>query len=323
MTLLPLDLFLVICGLVLVAVAGLIARDAAHPRRWGSAAFWLLLAGVTGAGPWLPPAAVGYAVTAMAVLAALNQVAVPAFAAGDAAALSRRAAELGNRLLWPVLTVPLVAVVAGLLLPRLSWGEISLVTSRQAPQVALALGCAVGLVLALRTTRESPGTAVREGGRLLQLIGWTLILPQALAALGGILGRAGVGDEIARLVAAGLPVQLPLVAVVAYCGGMAFFTILLGNAFAAFPVMTLGVGLPFIVQAHGGDPAIMGTLGMLSGYCGTLVTPMAANFNLVPVRLLEIRDEFAVIRAQAPFAAAIWVFNVVVMYFCVYPSSPS
>jgi len=84
--------------------------------------------------------------------------------------------------------------------------------------------------------------------------------------------------------------------------------------------MTLGVGLPFIVKAHGGDPAVMGALGMLSGYCGTLVTPMAANFNLVPVKLLELRSDFAVIRAQVPFAVAIWIFNVAVMYLCVYPS---
>ena len=83
-------------------------------------------------------------------------------------------------------------------------------------------------------------------------------------------------------------------------------------------LVTLGVGLPFIVKAHGGDPAVMGTLGMLSGYCGTLVTPMAANFNLVPARLLELRDDFAVIKSQVPFAAAIWVFNVVVMYVCVF-----
>jgi uncharacterized membrane protein len=108
------------------------------------------------------------------------------------------------------------------------------------------------------------------------------------------------------------------VAVVAYCGGMVLFTVMMGNAFAAFPIMTLGVGLPFIVNAHGGNPAIMGALGMLSGYCGTLVTPMAANFNLVPVRLLELKDDFAVIKAQAPFAAAIWIFNVVVMAACVY-----
>jgi uncharacterized membrane protein len=99
---------------------------------------------------------------------------------------------------------------------------------------------------------------------------------------------------------------------------MVIFTVMMGNAFAAFPIMTLGVGLPFIVKANGGDAAVMGALGMLSGYCGTLVTPMAANFNVVPVRLLELRNDWAVIRAQVPFAVAIWVFNVVVMAACVY-----
>ena len=37
---------------------------------------------------------------------------------------------------------------------------------------------------------------------------------------------------------------------------------------------------------------------MLTGYCGTLMTPMAANFNIVPAALLELDDPYAVIRAQ-------------------------
>jgi uncharacterized membrane protein len=153
---------------------------------------------------------------------------------------------------------------------------------------------------------------------LLELLGWAIILPQSLAGLGGIFAKAGVGEEVAQLVAAALPMTDPLAAVVAYCGGMVLFTVMMGNAFAAFPIITLGIGLPFIVKAHGGNPAIMGALGMLSGYCGTLLTPMAANFNIVPVRLLELKSDFAVIRAQAPFAVAIWIFNVVVMAACVY-----
>lgn len=318
MTLLTLDLFFGLCGAVLAAVAWLIARDEAHPRRWGSAAFWFLLAVTIGAGQWLPPAAVGYAVLALTALAATRQVAVPHFGAGEAAVLEARAARLGNRLLRPVLLVPAVAIVGGLTLDRVAFGGVALVNPRQIAQVALGLGCVCGLVAAMRVTRERPAVVMSEGGRLLQLIGWTLILPQMLAGLGGILGRTGVGDVIAQLVAAALPVEVPLVAVLAYCAGMALFTILLGNAFAAFPVITLGVGLPFIVQAHGGNPAVMGALGMLSGYCGTLVTPMAANFNIVPVRLLELGDDWAVIRAQVPFAAAIWIFNVAVMYLCVY-----
>lgn len=318
MTLLTLDFFYALCGVVLAAVGVLIAADATQPKRWGSAAFWLLLAVAIGAGKWLPATVVGYLVLALTGLIATRRVGVPIFSAGDATVLKARAERLGNRLLWPVLIVPAVAVVGGLTLEWVKVGEIALVNPKQVAQVALGLGCVIGLVAAMRTTGEGVRTAAWEGGRLLQLLGWALILPQMLAALGGIMGKAGVGDVIAQLVAAALPVQIPAVAVVAYCAGMALFTILLGNAFAAFPVMTLGVGLPFIVKAHGGDAAVMGALGMLSGYCGTLVTPMAANFNIVPVKLLELRDDFAVIKAQVPFAAVIWIFNVGVMYFCVY-----
>ncbi len=318
MTLLTLDFFLALCGVVLAAVGALIARDATHPQRWGSAVFWLLLAGAIGGGKWLPPAVVGYAVIGLAVLVATRRVGAPTFVTREAVVLEARAEALGNRLLWPVLLVPAVAIVGGLVLGAVKVGEFVVVNPKQVSQVALALGCVGGLVWALRTTGERPLQAAHEGGRLLQLLGWALILPSMLAALGGIMGKAGVGEVIAEIVATALPVQIPLVAVVAYCAGMALFTILLGNAFAAFPVMTLGVGLPFVVKTHGGDPAVMGALGMLSGYCGTLVTPMAANFNVVPVKLLELRDDYAVIKAQAPFAVAIWIFNVVTMYLCVY-----
>jgi uncharacterized membrane protein len=92
----------------------------------------------------------------------------------------------------------------------------------------------------------------------------------------------------------------------------------MGNAFAAFSVITLGIGLPLVVHQHGGNPAIMAALGMLAGYCGTLCTPMAANFNLVPAILLELEDPHAVIKAQLPFAATIFVFNLLMMWLLVY-----
>lgn len=315
---LTLENFFVLAGLFVLALGFRIATTPTHPRRWGSAAFWLLLGGCIVAGKQVPPEIIGYAVLAMTVLAALKQVDPPSFAHGDGAALAQRAAVLKNKLLWPVLLVPAVAVIGGFTLAQIKVGGAPLALAGQASQVSLGLGCVIALGLAYALTRARPLTAVDEGGRLLQLVSWTLILPQMLAALGGIFAKAGVGDEVAKIVAALLPVQHPLVAVVAYCGGMALFTIMMGNAFAAFPVLTLGVGLPFIVQMHGGNPALMGAIGMLSGYCGTLLTPMAANFNLVPVRLLELRSDLSVIRAQAPFAAAIWIFNVVVMSLCVY-----
>jgi uncharacterized membrane protein len=299
---LTLEHFFALVGFFLGVVALRIARNRAHPKRWGSAAFWLLLAVVIGGGKMLPAELVGWLVLGLGGLVAVKQVAAPAFADATAAK-TMRAEQLGNRLLGPILLVPVIAIGGSFLV---------------GPQIALGIGCLIGTALALGLTQDRTLAPVEEGGRLVELLGWALILPQSLAALGGIFARAGVGEEVARLVAAGLPVAHPFVAVLAYCGGMVIFTVMLGNAFAAFPIMTLGIGLPFIVQAHGGNPAIMGALGMLSGYCGTLVTPMAANFNIVPMRLLELRGDFAVIRAQAPFAAAIWIFNVAVMYACVY-----
>ncbi len=315
---LTLEHFFMVAGAFVCALGLRIAFDAQHPRRWGSAAFWLLLGGCILTGKLVPPELIGYAVLLMTVLAATKQVEPPEFGHGDTAELARRAGELKNKLLWPVLLVPAVAVIGGFSLAKIRVADAPLAITGQASQISLGLGCVLALGLAFLLTRARPVAAVDEGGRLLQLISWTLILPQMLAALGGIFAKAGVGEEVAKIVAALLPVQHPLVAVVAYCGGMALFTIMMGNAFAAFPVLTLGVGIPFIVQMHGGNPALMGAIGMLSGYCGTLLTPMAANFNLVPVRLLELRGDMTVIRAQVPFAAAIWIFNVVVMYLCVY-----
>ena len=318
-----LEMFFLLAGIFLLALALRLASDPTHPRRWGSAAFWLLLGGCLVAGKRVPAEAIGYAVLVMTAIAATGRVAPPDFVRPDRASLEQRASLLKHRLLWPVLLTPIVAVIGGFTLGRLTIDRLPLALAAEASQISLGVGGLAGLSLAFWLTRDRPIAALDEGGRLLQLIGWTLILPQMLAALGGIFARSGVGDHVATIVAALLPVQHPFVAVVAYCGGMALLTIMMGNAFAAFPVMTLGVGIPFIVRVHGGDPAVMGTLGMLSGYCGTLVTPMAANFNLVPVRLLELRRDSAVIRAQAPFAAAIWLFNVAVMYFCVYRVLPA
>ena len=81
--------------------------------------------------------------------------------------------------------------------------------------------------------------------------------------------------------------------------------------------MTGGVGVPVLVQHFGGDPAVMAAVGMLSGYCDTLMTPMAANFNLVPAALLEI-DKNAVIKAQIPTALTLLVANVFILYFLMF-----
>ena len=114
------------------------------------------------------------------------------------------------------------------------------------------------------------------------------------------------------IVAVGLKIHIG--AVLVYCVGMALFTVIMGNAFGAFPIMTAAIGYPVLVQHfHGNAPAVF-AIGMLAGFCGTLCTPMAANFNIVPAALLEMKDKYGPIKAQLPTAIPLLFCNVVLMY---------
>jgi uncharacterized membrane protein len=153
---------------------------------------------------------------------------------------------------------------------------------------------------------------------LVDAIGWAVLLPLLLAALGSVFAAYGVGEAVAGVVRQLIPVENRFAVVLAYALGMAVFTMVMGNAFAAFPVMTAGIGLPLLVKLHGADAASMAAIGMLSGYCGTLMTPMAANFNLVPAALLELKDPNGVIRVQVATALPLLAGNILLMYFIVF-----
>jgi len=318
MTLITLEWFYALAGAIMLGVALRIARDAGHPRRAGSAAFWALLGLVFVTGKWIPAAWAGLAVVILAVLAATGQVVRSGERERPKPEREAEAARLGNRLFWPALLVPAVTVLGSLTLGRIAIGRVHLVDPKQVTLIALGCGAVAAMALALRFTRAPVSAPMAEGSRLLQTLGWSLVLPQLLAALGLVFAQSGVGEVVAGLVAQVLPTQFPFVAVAAYCLGMALFTICLGNAFAAFAVITGGIGLPLIVQRHGGDPAIMAAIGMLSGYCGTLLTPLAANFNLVPALLLDLPDRNAVIKAQLPVALVLLAANVLLMWLLVY-----
>ncbi len=317
-TLITVEAFYVIIGAVFASMAAQVVADRTHARRWGTALFWGLLAVTYLFGKLLPPAVVGYLVLLMVLLAATRQVQRSAEQRPTREERTAEAARLRNKLFWPALLVPATAVAGTLLLGRIHFGDLALVEARQVTLIALGLGSLLAIGVALRTTGAKLHAPAVEGGRLLQAVGWALILPQMLAALGGIFAQAGVGPVVADLVARALPTQFPFVAVAAYCLGMMLFTMCMGNAFAAFAVITSGIGLPLVVQQHGGNAAIMAGIGMLSGYCGTLMTPMAANFNIVPAMLLDLPDRNAVIKAQVPVALVVFAANVVIMYLCVY-----
>ena len=224
------------------------------------------------------------------------------------------AAAVGPYIAW-LSVIPLVTVLIVLIGPRLSLGGTRVFGEGSITLIGLALACVLATGAAVFVTRERPAVALGEGRRLLDTMGWAALLPLVLATLGGVFAASGVGEAVASLVSAVIPADSRLACVLAYGLGMVLFTVIMGNAFAAFPVMTAGIGLPLLIQQHGAEPAILGSIGMLTGYCGTLMTPMAANFNLVPAALLELDDPNAVIRAQLPTAIPLLLVNLALMYW--------
>lgn len=314
MSMQPLAPIYVLIGLLCASAAWGAWRDRAHPRRLGNAGFYGLLAVLFVAGDALPPALVGAMVVGLALVAGVGGVGrgtrtLPAEAEREASA-----ARHGNRLFVPAITIPLLTVAAVFALKAVTRNGQPLLTSQHLTLVALAFACVVALVLACVLLRDTPRAALAQSRGLMEAIGWAAILPLVLATLGAVFAQAGVGELVARVATWLVPVDSRVACVLAFGLGMVVFTMIMGNAFAAFPVMMGGIGLPLLVGRHGAEPASLAAIGMLTGYCGTLLTPMAANYNIVPAALLELRDPYAVIRAQWATALPLMALNLVLMY---------
>ena len=179
--------------------------------------------------------------------------------------------------------------------------------------VAIGIAATVALLLTFAITKAKPIEYIEDSNRMFQSVGVFAILPQLLASLGALFTAAGVGDIISNIISGVIPDGNRLAGVIAYCVGMAIFTAIMGNGFAAFSVITVGIGVPFVF-AQGGDPIVCSALALTAGFCGTLLTPMAANFNMLPAALLEMKDKNGVIKAQAPFALVLLTIHIILMY---------
>ncbi|MBP3864531.1 MAG: DUF979 domain-containing protein [Pseudomonas sp.] len=308
------EYFYWLAGVLLLITAGMILTDRTHPKRWTSGLFWGLFAMVFLIGDRLSPFMVGIGVLVMAGIAGIGGVGRGNHAELHVKAARASAGRLGHKLFIPALSIPLVTVIGSILLKNTQIGGVPLLDPKNTTFVSLGIGCMVALVLACILTRDTPLQGLRESRRLTEALGWTMVLPQMLAMLGLLFNDAGVGTAVAHVTTAYINMDYRLVAVMVYVLGMALFTVIMGNGFAAFPVMTGGVGVPVLVGIYDANPAVMAAFGMFSGYCGTLMTPMAANFNIVPVALLELPDKYAVIKAQMPTALMMLVVNIVLLY---------
>jgi len=301
-------------GLFFAAVALRSALDAANPKRFGTAAFWGLMALSLLAGDWIGDFGNGLIVLGLAALAGFGLIGRGSPATTSEPEREAFAARLGNRVFLPALVIPAVALIGTLAWSYTPLGATGWIEPKRETYVFLVLGVLLALAVIFVWLRPPALAPVEEGRRLLDAIGWAAVLPQLLAALGAVFAAAGVGEIVGAGVRGVIPEGSVFLTVFVFAAGMAGFTMIMGNAFAAFPVMAAAIGVPLLIEGYGGDPAVIGAVGMLAGFCGTLMTPMAANFNLVPAALLELKDQYGVIRAQIPTALPLLAANIAILY---------
>ncbi|WP_241569889.1 DUF979 domain-containing protein [Rosenbergiella collisarenosi] len=320
-----------LAGMVLLGVAVMSWRDKQNPRRLTTGLFWGVYGLLFFVGDWTYPLvggkrwvdiSVGIAVVGMALLAGFGGVRIGSYSPRTVQQREASAKRLGSRLFIPALAIPLVTVVGVVtftVMPSMQshlfgpGNHGTLITL-----FSMTVGTIIALILAWKISGDRVTQPLQEARRLLDSVGCAFILPQILAMLGLLFTAAGVGNSLSWLTEHYLAVDNRLIAVMVYVLGMALLTMIMGNAFAAFPIVTAGVGIPILVLQQGGNPAVMAAIGMFSGYCGTLMTPMAANFNIVPAALLGLPDKNAVIKAQIPTGLSLLVVNIALLYFLMF-----
>ena len=304
----------IVAGVIFAGFALGSARDETNPKRWGNAAFWLLLAISFWFGDFFGDIGNGVLVLALVAIAGLQLIGRGSKQSTTVEQREKSSEHHGNRLLIPALIIPFTAFVGTLLFNYTSLKNTGVIDPKSVTLVLFGTGVLIALAVEYLWLRPPVLSAVDEGSRLMNSVGWAAVLPQMLAALGVIFAAAGVGTTIGGIVGSIIPEGSVFLAVLLYAFGMVVFTMIMGNAFAAFPVMAAAIGVPILIHGDGGKAAVIGAVGMLSGFCGTLMTPMAANFNIVPAALLELKSQYGVVKVQIATAIPLLIANILILY---------
>lgn len=306
------EIFYALCGIVCfdTAYRGLKNKEG----KYTTCAFWLLLGIIFFFGKVLPSALTGAILCVMGLITVTGNLKMGEFVEATHEEKQAASEKYKNKIFIPAVTVGVVALILAFVKYDVVDATTGAVTKTSLNgAIMTGAGCVLALIFAIIICKPTLKDTREDTSRLLMTVGASSLLPQLLGALQSIFNLAGVGDVISSIVSGIIPSGNIVIAVIVYCLGMVLFTMIMGNAFAAFSVITIGIGYPFLI-AQGGDPAIIGALGMTCGYCGTLMTPMAANFNIVPCAVLETKDpRWAVIKAQAPIALTLIVVHIILM----------
>ena len=291
----------ILCGLVSIStgIRGLKNEKA----KIGTFLFWTILGIIFIFGEAIPYKVTGGLLVILAIITVTKQLHIGKFENISSQFKIAQSEKLKNKIFIPAVLIG----IAAFLILQFKIGKTAI-----PPALGIGGGSLVALLAAAIIIKPKFSETNEDTSKLLMQIGATAILPQLLAALGAVFTKAGVGKVIAASISSVVPTGNIFVGIVIYAIGMVIFTMIMGNAFAAFSVITAGIGIPFIIK-NGGNPAIIGALGMTAGYCGTLMTPMAANFNIVPASILEIKDKYEIIKVQAPMALLLLVTHIILM----------
>jgi uncharacterized membrane protein len=315
--LLNLDIIYVLTGLVITIFAIRTFGDKAHKHRVASGIFWLLLAVAFAFGSFLPHWLTGLLVLTMVAIDGVGRVGRGAYNEATKAEQEQRAVRLGSKIFLPVIAIPIVTFGFAIAFRIALYFQVEGVDAsavNRAALVGLGVGGIAAMLLCLQITKDKAAVMFNEGRRINDSMGALSLLPQLLASLGVIFTAARIGDLIAGGIQQIIPENSLFLLVLANCLGMALFTIVMGNSFAAFPVIASGVLVPLIIKPFGVDPEMAAIITLTAGSSGTLLTPMAANFNIVPTALLNMKDQYGVIKFQLPFALTIWTLHVLLMW---------
>ena len=295
------EIIYILCGLVSIStgIRGLKNEKA----KIGTFLFWTILGIIFIFGEAIPYKVTGGLLVILAIITVTKQLHIGKFENISSQFKIAQSEKLKNKIFIPAVLIG----IAAFLILQFKIGKTAI-----PPALGIGGGSLVALLAAAIIIKPKFSETNEDTSKLLMQIGATAILPQLLAALGAVFTKAGVGKVIAASISSVVPTGNIFVGIVIYAIGMVIFTMIMGNAFAAFSVITAGIGIPFIIK-NGGNPAIIGALGMTAGYCGTLMTPMAANFNIVPASILEIKDKYGIIKVQAPMALLLLVTHVILM----------
>ena len=290
-------------GFMVVYTAVKNLKDKENPSRIGTFVFWFVLGILLAFGRWLPSALSGVLVLVMCVPAILNKVKKGKTDAPSKADTQAAFQAIGMKIFIPALSIGVFAVGAALTTNVIGLSALN----------GVAIGVfAAAIFLMIFNKKNTPVVLLNDSERMLSTVGPLSMLPMLLACLGAVFTAAGVGDVVASLVERIIPAGNVNAGIIVYALGMMLFTMIMGNAFAAITVMTVGIGGPFVL-AYGANPVVIGMLALTCGFCGTLCTPMAANFNTVPVALLDMKKQFGVIKNQVPIAIVMIIVQIVMM----------